>query len=115
MAKQEVLEIMQGATSLLPFTCFSDEDDPDFTGWKVIFVAKKSFDDDNADALINFELEPDPVTGLATQKLTDEDTADYEVGEYIYQAIVVDDAGNVGKSETGSLFVVATAYKGAIA
>lgn len=115
MAVNTNLEVPQGSTWILAFECEDPTDpSPDFTGWRVKFIAKKQLSDVNADALFNIEVTPDPVSGSAQHTFTDEDTTDFDAGTYIYQGIAIDADGNVGKSQLATLVVIDTAYKGAI-
>jgi hypothetical protein len=116
MATKTTLEIIQGTTAIFPFECSSaDDPSPDFTGWRVILMVKKNTGQDNADALINEDLTVDPVSGIANRTFTDEETAAFEVGTYVGQAVVVDGDGNVGKTQLFDLVVKDTTYKGAVA
>jgi hypothetical protein len=114
MAQQTDLEVNQGATYLVPFVCEVDDAIPDFSGWYIKFLVKKNFTDDNADAIINETIIPDPVTGEGAMTLEDEDTAEYEAGDYLYQGVVVDGDGNVAKTIVGTFRVLDTVYKGPI-
>jgi hypothetical protein len=115
MAQKTTLDLFQGATYIVPFQCEIDEAVPDYTGWVIKFIVKKRLTDANDDALINQTVSPDPLSGEATITLTDEMTAAYPVGTYIYQGVVIDSDGNVAKTELGTFVVKDTAYKGAIA
>lgn len=115
MAQKTTLTAKQGATYIVPFAA---EDDPgtDFTGWAVYFIVKAKHETANADAIINIgPVALDPVSGQASHTFTDEQTAAWAVGSYIYAAVLTDSDGNVAKTDDGEFVVEDSAYKGAIA
>ena len=106
MAKTQTLSFPQGASYLIPFQCRSvGAETTDWTGWRVLFVVKKNLTDDDAAALINQTIVPDPTTGYNELLLNGDETYEFAVGRYYYQAVVIDATGTVGKSEVG-MFVV---------
>ncbi len=114
MATKTTLSTIQGATYIAAFTA-DDGPGSDYTGWKVRFIVKKSLTTPNAQAIINQEFAVDPASGLAQYTFSDEISADWPVGSYVYAGVLIDAAGNVGKTENGVFIVEASAYQGAIA
>lgn len=106
MAKTQTLSFPQGASYLIPFQCRSRGSTPaNYTGWKILFVVKKNLTDGDDAALINQLIVPASDTGYNELLLNGDETYEFPVGRYYYQAVVVDATGTVGKSEVG-LFVV---------
>lgn len=106
MAKTQTLSFPQGASYLIPFQCRSRGSTPaNYTGWKILFVVKKNLTDSDDAALINQLIVPASDTGYNELLLNGDETYEFPVGRYYYQAVVVDATGTVGKSEVG-LFVV---------
>ena len=115
MATKTTLTMKEGATYILSFIADSNEATPNFTGWVVHFIVKKTLKTSNADAIINQNIAVNATTGLAEHTFSDETTATWGLGSYVYAAAVVDADGQVAKTENGKFVVEESAYIGAIA
>lgn len=114
MAAKTKLTTKQGATYIIALQA-DDGVGANYTGWTAKFIVKKTLNTANADALFNVSMSVDPVDGTAEYTFTDEVTALWEVGAYVYGAVLIDNLGNVAKTDNGEFIVEPTAYIGAIA
>lgn len=119
MVQKTVMELDQGATFLQPFELEGVLDDGtpvvDYTGYKVRFVIKKSFDMPDEDALF---LDTKTLAGAVNSgqfSASSDDTTDWEPGTYKYQGKLKSPSGTTLYTETGEFIVKPVIAESAIA
>lgn len=110
MATRKTLTIQRGSTLEFGVTVMDDDGNRlNITGWKTTFMVKKSVDDNDEQALLTKILTSydSPATGETVFTLPAVTTATLPIGVFVYALQIIDTAGNVAESESGTCEVVA--------